>query len=44
VLTSAHAPAARDAARPAPAARPADVESIDAIMRAIYDVISGPAG
>jgi hypothetical protein len=27
-----------------PAARPADVESIDAIMRAIYDVISGPAG
>lgn len=43
-LSSAQAPAARDAARPAPAARPADVESIDAIMRAIYDVISGPAG
>lgn len=28
----------------APAARPADVESIDAIMAAVYDVISGPAG
>lgn len=27
-----------------PAARAEDVESIDAIMRAIYDVISGPAG
>ena len=25
-------------------ARPADVESLDAIMRAVYDVISGPAG
>jgi hypothetical protein len=43
-LAGAQAPAPRDAARPAPAARPADVESIDAIMRAIYDVISGPAG
>jgi len=28
----------------APAARPADVSSIDAILRAAYDVISGPAG
>ncbi len=28
----------------APAARPADVESIDGIMAAVYDVISGPAG
>jgi hypothetical protein len=27
-----------------PAANPADVESVDAIMRALYDVISGPAG
>jgi hypothetical protein len=27
-----------------PAAKPADVESIDAIMKAVYDVISGPAG
>ncbi|MBX3175610.1 MAG: hypothetical protein KF709_14480 [Gemmatimonadaceae bacterium] len=29
---------------PPPSARPADVESIDAIMAAVYDVISGPAG
>jgi hypothetical protein len=43
-LATAQPPAARDTARTAPAARPADVESIDAIMRAIYDVISGPAG
>ena len=27
-----------------PAAKPEDVKSIDAIMHAIYDVISGPAG
>ena len=27
-----------------PPADPADVESIDAIMKAVYDVISGPAG
>lgn len=27
-----------------PVARPGDVESIDAIMFAVYDVISGPAG
>jgi hypothetical protein len=27
-----------------PAADPADVESIDAILTAVYDVISGPAG
>lgn len=27
-----------------PAARPADVESVDAILAALYDVISGPAG
>jgi hypothetical protein len=27
-----------------PPANPADVESVDAIMRALYDVISGPAG
>ncbi len=32
------------AAAPRPAAAPADVESIDAIMAAVYDVISGPAG
>jgi hypothetical protein len=27
-----------------PAARPADVQSMDAIIAAVYDVISGPAG
>jgi hypothetical protein len=36
------APAAPAAA--APAARPADVASVDAILAALYDVISGPAG
>jgi hypothetical protein len=40
VLAAAPA-AAQDAA---PAARPVDVESIDAIIGALYDVISGPAG
>jgi hypothetical protein len=39
---SAQAPA--PAAPPPPAANPADVKSADAIMSAIYDVISGPAG
>jgi hypothetical protein len=29
--------------QPAPAAKPADVSSIDAIVAAVYDVISGPA-
>jgi hypothetical protein len=37
------APAAQAAAAP-PAAKPADVASVDAIMAAVYDVISGPAG
>jgi len=38
-------PAARPAqAAVAPAANPKDVESIDAIMAALYNVISGPAG
>lgn len=36
--------AAPVAAQDTPAARPADVESIDAIIAALYDVISGPAG
>jgi hypothetical protein len=40
---SAQGAAAPDSV-PRPAAAPADVESIDAIMRAVYDVISGPAG
>lgn len=35
--------ATRAAAQPAPA-NPADVASIDAILTALYDVISGPAG
>jgi hypothetical protein len=29
---------------PRPAANPADVGSVDAILKALYDVISGPAG
>lgn len=37
--------AAKSGAKPAwPAANPKDVESIDAIMAAVYDVISGPPG
>lgn len=36
------APLAAQQAAPPP--RPEDVASVDAIMRAIYDVISGPAG
>ena len=45
VLTMALAAsaAAQDAPKP-PAAKPADVQSIDAIVAALYDVISGPAG
>ena len=48
VLVIASAPAAAqqgsDSAAPAPPpARPADVESIEAIVTALYDVISGPA-
>jgi hypothetical protein len=41
--TAVAAPAA-PAAAGVPAARPADVASIDAIIAAVYDVISGPAG
>lgn len=37
-------PTAASAPAPAPAANPKDVESIDAIMAALYNVISGPAG
>ena len=33
-----------DTTRPRVAARPADVQSLDAIIAALYDVISGPAG
>ena len=35
---------AADLAAKVPAAKTEDVESMDAILRAIYDVISGPAG
>jgi hypothetical protein len=35
---------AQEEGAPAPTADPADVESIDAIIAAVYDVISGPAG
>ena len=37
-------PAAAPAPAAMPAANPKDVESIDAIMAALYNVISGPAG
>ena len=42
---SAPAPANTPAPTPAtPAANPADVASVDSIIAAVYDVISGPAG
>lgn len=42
---AASAPAAATApTKPAPAARKEDVESMDAILGALYNVISGPAG
>jgi len=41
---AAQAPGARDSTPPPPAAKPADVASADAILAALYDVISGPAG
>jgi hypothetical protein len=37
-------PGASPPASPAAAARPGDVDSIDHIIAAVYDVISGPAG
>ena len=37
-------PSGQSAAVRTPTADPADVASIDAIIRAVYDVISGPAG
>lgn len=45
--TSTPAPVASPASNPAPAvkeANPADVASVDAIMKAVYDVISGDSG
>jgi hypothetical protein len=44
LVTPALVGAQTPAAVQAPAARPADVASIDAIVGALYDVISGPAG
>ena len=38
------APAAMQATTTPPAAKPADVASPDAILAAVYEVISGPAG
>src|SRR5262249_43020083 len=38
------APASAQAAAPAHPAAPPDVSSMDAILKAVYDVISGPAG
>ncbi|HYL84074.1 MAG TPA: hypothetical protein VE263_07565 [Candidatus Angelobacter sp.] len=37
-------PASADLSSRVPPAKPADVSSIDAILHAVYDVISGPAG
>ena len=37
-------PAPQTAVAPQPTANPADVNSADAIIKAVYDVISGPAG
>ena len=42
--TAQEKPAATPSAASTPAANPKDVESIDAIMAALYNVISGPAG
>jgi hypothetical protein len=41
---TAEAPHAAAAATPAPPAKPADVATPDAILAAVYDVISGPPG
>jgi hypothetical protein len=42
--SQSQAPATATAATQAPQANPADVSSPDAILAAVYDVISGPAG
>ena len=36
--------AAQNAPTPAPAAKPGDVDTVEHIVAALYDVISGPAG
>jgi hypothetical protein len=40
----ARRPSAQDLAARVPPAKPDDVNSLDSILKAIYDVISGPAG
>jgi hypothetical protein len=42
--TPSTAPAAPDLSSQVPAPKPDDVKSPDALVRAVYDVISGPAG
>jgi hypothetical protein len=44
VLLAAATPSPAATAAPAPAASPGDVASMEAIVAALYDVISGPAG
>lgn len=44
LLASVDAGRAGAQGAPAPAPRPADVSSVDGIVAALYDVISGPAG
>ena len=44
VLASVQPARAQQTPPPTPAARPQDVASLDAIVAALYDVISGPAG
>ena len=42
--TLAQAPARRHVVVPTVAPRPADVATVDAVVKAYYDVITGPAG
>ncbi len=44
LLFTTAAPVPAQEASSMPKAAPADVESVDAIVKAVYDVISGPAG
>ena len=44
LLVGTAAPASSQETSSLPQAAPADVESVDAIVKAVYDVISGPAG
>jgi hypothetical protein len=42
--TTKQQPPAQDLSSRVPPARPEDVKSLDSILKAVYDVISGPAG